>query len=179
MGYGLFMDNAKLINQDSGNVEYYTPTWIVEAAREVMGSIDLDPASSAKANLTVKASTYYRLPFNGLDYEWFDNVWLNHPFSKAQNKAWINKLINEYEVDSNVKQACCITYASTSEKWFQPLMNYPQCYFSRRVNYIDGVTGNIKKGVTKGSVVTYLGPNVAKFYSVFSQYGKVMVPYGY
>lgn len=172
------MNNAQLINQDSGKVEYYTPSWIIEAARSVMGSIDLDPASSAKANEIVKAWLYYHKTADGLYCDWFDNVWLNHPFSKLGNKLWIDKLIKEYS-KGVVKQVCCITYASTSEKWFQPLMDYPQCYFSRRVNYIDGETMQPKKGVTKGSVVTYLGPNVEKFYSVFSQYGKVMVPYGY
>ena len=180
------MDNGQLINQDSGNVEYYTPSWIIEAAREVMGSIDLDPASSAKANEIVKATFYKSLEPHSIWIEqdslkstWFGYVWLNHPFSKKNNKLWIEKLLLEYEEYGNVKQACCITYASTSEKWFQYLMDYPQCYFYKRVNYIDGETMQPKKGVTKGSVVTYLGPSVEKFYNVFSQYGKVMVPYEY
>jgi hypothetical protein len=30
------MDNAQLINQDSGKVEYYTPSWIAEAAEIVV-----------------------------------------------------------------------------------------------------------------------------------------------
>jgi ParB family chromosome partitioning protein len=168
--------NAQLINQDSKKVEYYTPSWIVEAAREVMGSIDLDPASSAEANKIVKAKEYYST--KGLFYVWSGNLWLNHPFNKKENKLWIDRLIHYYEI-TWVKQACCIAYASTSEKWFQPLMNYPQCYFNKRVNYIDGLTGLVVKGVTKGSVVTYLGPNVEKFNQVFSQYGKIMMPYGY
>lgn len=169
------MDNAQLINQDSGKVEYYTPYWIIEAARSVMGSIDLDPASSEMANETVKATKYLTISDNGFTYLWKGNVWLNHPFSKKYNAQWINTLIHEYAV-GRVKQACCITFASTSEKWFQPLMQYPQCYFNKRVNYIDGLTGKEVKGVTKGSVVTYLGPNVQKFYEVFKQYGNVMIP---
>ncbi len=56
-------------------------------------------------------------------------------------------------------------------------MNYPQCYFTGRVNYIDGYTMKETTDVSKGSVVTYLGPNVDKFSTVFSQYGKVMFPY--
>lgn len=35
------MNAAQLINQTSGRVEWYTPTLIVEAARRVMGAIDL------------------------------------------------------------------------------------------------------------------------------------------
>lgn len=44
------MNSAQLINQDSGDVEYYTPAQIVEAARVVLGGIDLDPASSEAVN---------------------------------------------------------------------------------------------------------------------------------
>lgn len=168
------MNNAQLINQDSKKVEYYTPSWIVEAARLVMGSIDLDPASSEKANQTVKANYYYNCC--GLDDCWFGNVWLNHPFSKQKNKLWINKLFQWYQL-GYIKQSCCITYASTSEAWFQPLMKHPQCYFTKRVNFIDGETLQPRKGVTKGSVVTYLGCNVDRFAEIFSQYGNIMVPY--
>ena len=49
----------QMINQDSGSVEYYTPAYIVEAAREAMGSIGLDPASCEKANQIVQAAVYY------------------------------------------------------------------------------------------------------------------------
>lgn len=122
------MNNAQLINQDSGNYEYYTPIEIVEAAREVMGSIDLDPFSSYAANPRVKASEYYDVLDNGLN-----------------------------------------------QKWFQPLLDFPQCYLSPRTNYYlpDGTK---KTGVTKGSVVTYLGDNVDKFKEVFDgKFGKVKI----
>lgn len=50
------MNNAQLINQDSGDYEYYTPIEIIEAAREVMGFISLDPASSSMANEKIGAT---------------------------------------------------------------------------------------------------------------------------
>lgn len=94
------------INQSSGITEYYTPAEIVDAAREVMGSITLDPASSQRANENiVQAGEYFTAParhivasmqvpgldqealpvyatdgWGGLDRGWFGNVWLNHPF---------------------------------------------------------------------------------------------------
>ena len=61
------MNNAVLINQTSGKVEYYTPPRIIEAARRTMGRIDLDPASSVKANETVKAQHIFTAADNGLD----------------------------------------------------------------------------------------------------------------
>jgi len=170
------MQNHQLINQDSGDYEYYTPSFIIEAAREVMGFITLDPFSSVKANETVRASVFMDKYTNSLEKDWIGNVWMNHPFSREMNKKCIEKLVKEYQ-EERTKQACCITYAATSEKWFQPLHKFPQCYLTPRTNYYlpDGTK---KKGVTKGSVVTYLGPNIDKFAEVFSKYGEVKIPYG-
>ncbi len=173
------MDNAQLINQTSGIYEYYTPQVIVEAARRVMGGIDLDPASSACANDRVKANFFFDKEDNGLNCKWWGWVWLNHPFSRSGNRIWIERLINEY-VNGDVQQACCITYASTSEAWFRPLLDYPMAFIYPRVNYIlpDGTE---KKGVTKGSVVTYLGGNLNAFKREFhghiggKYYGKVKI----
>jgi len=167
------MNNSRLINQDSGNVEWYTPSHIIEAARRAMGSIDLDPASSEIANRTVKAETYFSN--YGLEQSWTTgNLWMNHPFGRAGNKLWIEKLVNSYRL-GHFRQSCNITFASTSEAWFQPLLDYPICFLSPRVNYV-GPDGKPVKGVTKGSCVTYLGPSVASFYREFSQLGKIVVP---
>lgn len=170
----LSIANHQLINQDSGDVEYYTPAWVTEAAMQVMGGIDLDPASCEVANKTVGAARYFTAADNGLTMPWYGRVWMNHPFGKAHNRQWINKLVAEFNA-GNISRACCICFASTSEAWFQPLFNHAQCYLSPRLNYIS--QGNVKKGVSKGSVVTYFGPHVERFAAVFGQNGRVMVPY--
>jgi hypothetical protein len=190
------MDNAQLVNQSSGLVEYYTDPRIVDAARELMGSITLDPASCLHANLFhVGAQDFYTKEQDGLSRSWFGNVWLNHPFHRGEqpcpkkletckkkvcktrghhitkaipsNAEWINHLMNEFE-RFHIRQACAITFASTSEAWFRPLLNYPQCYLTPRTNYYtpDGLSAD---DVTKGSVVTYLGPDnkTEKFREIF------------
>lgn len=70
--------------QDSGTQEYYTDALIIELAREVLGQIDLDPASNHIANITVQAATYFTREDDGLSREWHGKVWLNHPFSKGE-----------------------------------------------------------------------------------------------
>lgn len=172
------MNNATLINQDSGNYEYYTPSHIIELARTVMGGkIDLDPFSSTIANQRVKASRIYTKDDNALlpDNKWVGRVWMNHPFGRDMNKKAIQKLVSEYN-NGNTTQACCITFAATSEEWFRPLLAFPQCYIHGRTNY-HLADGTLKKGVTKGSVVTYVGPieQYEKFKEVFSSIGTVKI----
>lgn len=157
----------------SGNTEYYTPPKIIEAARRAMYWIQLDPASSEVANKIVGAETIYTKDDDGLSLDWFGTVWMNHHFGRSQNAAWVNKLIAAY-TNGNVNEACCITYACTSEKWFQPLMEFPQCFLFPRTNYLLP-DGSVKRGAQKGSVVTYLGDNNNVFISEFSGLGRVKV----
>ena len=57
------MEAHQLINQNSGKVEWYTPMDIIGAARELYGgAIDLDPATSEKANLRIIAKRGYMEP---------------------------------------------------------------------------------------------------------------------
>lgn len=165
------VNNAQLINQTTGECEYYTPPEIIEAARQTLRGIDLDPASSETANKTVKAAHFKDQ--HGLRGDWFGRVWLNHPFGRSTNGPWIEKLVREYQL-RNVQAACCITYACTSEKWFRPLLYYPQCYLHPRTNYLLP-DGTVKKGVTKGSVVTYLGHDIASFAKNFRALGAVKI----
>ena len=57
-GFESGTDTAALIVASDEN-EWYTPDKFVDAAREVMGSIDLDPARKARANETTKAAAIH------------------------------------------------------------------------------------------------------------------------
>ncbi len=100
---------------------------------------------------------------------------MNHPFSRDYNKRVVLKIEGEY-ASGHIKQGCCITFAATSELWFQPLLRRPQCFLSPRTNY-HMPDGTVKRGVTKGSVVTYYGDNVLAFAREFASLGVVKIPF--
>ena len=170
----------QLINQDSGNVEYWTPRPIVQAASALMGSIDLDVACSVEAWAYHDKIAKRIVMSNSLSTRWAGKVWMNHPFAKGEkkcqpncqkkacqsrghitedipgNEAWVSKLVAGHQA-GHIEQACCITFASTSEKWFKPLLDYPQFVFANgRIDYIDPSTLLPTKGATKGSIFTWL-----------------------
>lgn len=170
------VDNAhQYINQTSGRQEWRTPNFILDAARDTLGHFDLDVASNIRAQNHVKADLYYDIKVDGLQQQWYGRVWMNHPFGRKENPLWTGKLIEEYEA-GHIHSALCITYASTSERWFQALMRYPQCYLAPRTNYIDMNTGEPVKGVPKGSCVTYFGDWPQMFCHRFNELGTIMWP---
>jgi len=197
------LESHQLINQTSGEIEVGTPSFVLEAARQVLDGFDLDPASNAEFNKKVKAAKYFTIEDDGLKQKWSGRVWMNHPFGQPESKChivrsrckkkicetrgyhidqdrpgnadWINKLTSEYR-DGEVTEAMCITFASTSESWFRPLFKFPKCFLIPRTNYYL-LDGRPYKGATKGSVVTYFGESPALFARVFADLGEIQFPY--
>ncbi|EGQ7854347.1 hypothetical protein LCX39_004081 [Vibrio vulnificus] len=198
------MNNANRINQDSGNFEYYTPKEIVDAARQCMGGIELDPASSLKANSIVQAERIFTKEDDGMAQIWVaEKLWMNHPFSRGEkacptnrarcakkscqkrgyhidhdipsNMDWINKLLEHYH-QGEIKEAICITFANTSEAWFRKLLPFPQCMPNKRIQYYLP-DGTLADNVTKGSAITYLGPNLDNFAYAFRGIGTIKIEY--
>ena len=155
---------------NSGENEWYTPKRIVESARKVLGTIDLDPASSAKAQETVKAMWYYTLSDDGLASPWGGKVFLNPPYKSDLIKRFVAKLISE-----PVSQAITLTNNATETYWGQSLLCNASvvCYPSRRVRFI-GPNGE-KSTPLQGQMICGLKVNIKKFISEFEQMGICLV----
>lgn len=166
--------------------EWYTPARYVDAARKVMGGIDLDPASCEIANRTVKAVRYYTKKDNGLIQPWYGRVWLNPPFGRmnaSKNTAhgstggksimglFVTKLLNEYSI-GNTEQAILLATNKADTSWFDQLWSYPICFTRNRVLF-DRPDTHDREGHFFGTVFVYLGPYESAFIEHFSQFGRI------
>ena len=153
---------------NSGNNEWYTPRSIIETARAVMGSIDVDPASSDCANEVVDAETYYTAETDGLTKEWFGNVWMNPPYSTELIDKFVDKLV---EQKGNYKQAIVLVNNATETEWFEKIVNIASvvCFPRHRVKFYkpDGKVG----APLQGQAILYIGGASSKFTSLFSEIG--------
>lgn len=179
------MQKIRLVHQDSGKTDYGTPINIIGAARATMGEITLDPATAPYWNKAIRAKKYWHISnvtnrwhqpprFNPLELSWrvygkASKVFMNHPYGRGNNLAWIEKVHSEY-VKRNVLEACVLTFAEQSTKWGQILTRFPRWFPEKRLAHL-GRDGKPNKGGTKGSMVTYIGPNVYEFVLQFSLLG--------
>ena len=161
--------------------EYYTPEYIINAARTVLGRIDLDPASCERAQSVVNANTYYSKDDDGLCKTWRGRVWLNPPFSDP--KPFVIKLIDEYEA-GNVQSAIILTNNSTETRWGQALIaRYPVCFVGAkegrgsRIAFWKENPAEPEKGNRYSQMIFYLGNHPDRFAQIFSEHGLIMVPY--
>lgn len=104
------------ILHSSANDAWMTPIPILEAAREVLGKITLDPASSPEANERVKAHMYFTKENDGLVrnwravYEMTGSVWCNPPGGRGVAKAFWTKLNHERQM-GNIRHAIFLFFS--------------------------------------------------------------------
>lgn len=180
-----------------------TPDYILEAAREVLGEIDLDPASDYEAQHGVGADGWYGpscprggearwFGTDGLRAEWHGRVWLNPPGGKLDDRTWQpvkhagshgvgsasvwwSKLLHEFE-SGRVSEALFLGFTleilRTGQRWGKPPQAFPFCVPRDRLQFLSSGEGGCASP-PMGSVVVYLGPNVARFREVFERIGYV------
>ncbi len=156
--------------------EWFTPRPYIEAAREVLGEIDLDPASCEFANRTVQAKQYYTKQDNGLMLPWkCRSLWLNPPYGKSAQggsllQMFVERLRQQYEL-GNCTEAILLIPVNTATRWFVPLWQQPICFPTKRIRF------NTENGPSDGAAfptcLVYFGPNEQRFVEVFSKFGRI------
>lgn len=158
------------VSYNSGNNEWYTPSEYIELARKVMGSIDLDPASSEKANAVVQAERYYTAEDDGLSQEWYGNVWLNPPYASELIMKFVDKFASVAECKT-INQAVILVNNATETEWFSKLAEIADavCFPKGRVKFYapDGKIG----APLQGQAILYFGAYADCFVDTFRAKG--------
>jgi hypothetical protein len=139
-----------------------------------LGSIDLDPASNAIANATVKAPAFYTAEQNGLLHPWHGKIWCNPPYSAALIKKFTAKFLSEY-LAGNMMEGIMLTNSGTDTQWNLSLAEGVQVYTIGRISFLQP-DGAKKATGSRGQCFTYFGPNPSKFIEVFSRNNFCWVP---
>jgi len=159
--------------QGHGEYEWYTPEKYIEAARQVLGKIELDPASSDAAQKTVKADRYFTIDNDALTQLWdAKTVFLNPPYSQPEIWEFIDKLVIELTA-GNVGSAILLTHNSTDIAWFHLAEEIAMtiCFTRGRIQFAhpDGD----KCTPPQGQAFFYFGHEEKRFAEVFMEYGFV------
>lgn len=159
------------VSHNSGENEWYTPIKYIEAARLVMGEIDLDPASTPEANKTVCAKVFYTEEEDGLRQNWYGRVWLNPPYASALVGRFTSKL-TEHFLRGDVSDAIVLVNNSTDAAWFQEIAGAASAvvFPKGRIKFIS--RGGDVGSPLQGQAILFLGKEHArKFLSVFGSFG--------
>jgi len=164
------------VSHNSGNAEWYTPPAYLEAARRVLGAIDLDPASSAVANQFVQAGRFYTADDDGLSKEWRGRVWLNPPYSSKLIGLFVDKLIGSKEVEA----AIALVNNATETAWFRKLIDAASvvAFTTGRIKYLNS-EGRPANMPLQGQAIVLVGGAGRldeRFITEFSRFGWVSRP---
>lgn len=167
-------DSKPHVAHNSGDNEWYTPPEYVEAARVVMGAIDLDPASSEIANRTVEAAVFYTADDDGLSREWIGRVWMNPPYASELIGKFTSKLCGHL-IAGEIEQAIVLVNNATETQWFQEMGSSAAsvCFPAGRIKFLDE-EGDPSGAPLQGQAILYFGGEAEQFANEFSRFGLVV-----
>lgn len=182
--------NAHHLSQSN---EHGSPPEYVEAARRTMGSIDLDPATSAIFNRVVRARRIFDAHTNGLGQVWSGNVWLNPPGGKdgqdSRQATWWFALAERWR-KGHVRQAVFLAFsielwqtAQSKGGGLYPTA-FPFCVPRGRPRYqapkVSGDVTTLERGdsPTHAGALVYLPPRDARSAEWIARFAGHFEPFG-
>lgn len=173
-----------IAQHSSATNEHPTPAHVVELARKVLGTIDLDPATTPEFNETVRAARIYSGDrFDGLAELWHGRVFCNPPGGTLKDRneikrwgtrsracAWWRKLTEECAA-GRVPEAIFVGFTlellrstQSDGPWPHPF-DFTVCVPRERLAFKG-------KDPTHANVIVYVGGWCEQFKKVFQELGR-------
>ena len=159
--------------------EWQTPEHWLDRVRKVLKTIDLDPATTRKANESVQAEFIYTKEDDGLTRPWFGNCFCNPPYGAGLIRPFCEKMVAEWTrtpPPSRMSAMISLTNSDTSTKWTRMLFEsaFAACFPHKRLSFIDPQTGLHVAGNNRPQAFWYWGIDGKRFRRVFGKYGTVL-----
>jgi phage N-6-adenine-methyltransferase len=165
----------EIVNRTSftGNNQWFTPDFYMEMVRDVLGSIDLDPASHPLAQERICATHFFTEDDDGLSKDWFGKVWLNPPYAQPAIGHFVDKMLME-AASGRIEEAIMLTHNYTDTGWFQKAARAATaiCFTKGRIKFVspDGEVA----APTQGQAFFYFGSDPGIFFDVFRDVGLIV-----
>ena len=167
---------ASAESDGSAEVEWYTPLSLITQVRDFMGGIDLDPASSDRANDRVRAARHFTIKDNGLEQEWrAERVFMNPPY-EAIIREFCTKFCDEHEA-GNIGEGLVLVKIICEAAWWQRLaqLSAAYCMIKKRVEY-ESTDGRKQALQYYSQSLHYFGPRATDFAKAFNGMGVIVAP---
>lgn len=157
-----------------------TPPVYVDAVRNVLGAIELDPCSNKFS--VVHARVEYRLPkHDGLNSSWnFKTIYVNPPYGSDPKRGtrirdWLARCADAHRQHSS-EVIALVPVATNTGHWklhvWRAATGIAFLYDTRLKFLVDGQSSG--KGAPMSCAMVYWGEHVDKFRDTFAEYGAVV-----
>ena len=178
----------------SKNARWITPPHIIEMVKEILGVIDLDPASTKEANKIVGANRYFTEEDDGLIQDWGGgSFYINppggrtpadsiHGYATLPQLFW-NKLMRNHLENPSFAHAIFMVFniemfQTSQNKEFPSVLEFPFCVPASRLKFIDPDSGQQSRNPTHANAIIYVPGNfnnMLRFESVFNNIGRTVI----
>lgn len=188
-------------NTFTEGIELITNADLVASANELLGGIDLDPASSQFANQYVQAKKFYTPTDDGLNEQpWFDSVYLFPPSGtyfwdlknqkwkltrttakslRSSHAVWFAKLYKSWLLNE-IEQGLFFTNCPDIIRYDQKIFDFPVCILRVCPTLLRRKDDGVINHKTSTSVLVYLQPKdrsgeaTQRFIDIYSTKGRVL-----
>jgi hypothetical protein len=190
------------VSQQNEDFELISNYDMIQSAHAMLDGIDLDVASSNKANCYVTADAYYTPTQDGLNCQpWSDSIYLfppggtyfwehkmqrwkktrsGSPTLASSQAVWFRRMYREW-MKGNIKDGIFMTNHPDMIRFDQRIFDFPLCILKSCPMMIRNTSQGVdEKKQTSTTIIVYMPPhglntkNIKRFTEIYSEKGRIL-----